>query len=119
MTQDIKRHSKVFLSNEDSEASNYGAVCWDVEYSTKATKPWVSGQVRISDCSKNIYLDFDASSKEGYLSRRRKLDKLILTLQQFGHELDNCFKQVEDLLVWRKTEEEEKEDCCANLPHQM
>ena len=89
-------HSKKFLNDNPNE---FGSICWSVE----DMKHWrgkkkgeiktacQSSEVKLTDCSRHITLDFSYHNKEQYEERLSKMHLLISELQMVEKLLTNSF----------------------------
>jgi hypothetical protein len=67
---------------------------------------YMSGNVRIADCSDHIILDFDCTGQKGFDKRVAKLDKLISKLQDMRHQMDHMWENhLRDLEHYKKEQE--------------
>lgn len=84
------KRNKTFLndSHEDS-----GSICWYVRTDHKDyLDREVTAEVKITDCSKVICLDFDCQEKRHIDKRIAKVDTLINELTKFRDALESCKK---------------------------
>lgn len=100
----VIRAGKKFLSDAIGEYENYGSICWNAYYDKDRVSPSVLSQLRLTDCYKAVYFEFDFSGRKEYLEKRNKLDTMINFLKEYAIELDNLYDQVEVLTKWRKKE---------------
>lgn len=107
------KNNKTFLSDNKSE---YGSICW-----ATGTKDHIKdypvdegcipnrwGEVRITDCSKAIELDFWYNTEEGFKERLAKLDLLVSELLKFREAFIEMYNKE---LVIEVTEEKEDGKC--------
>jgi len=64
--------------------------------------PYLSGSVKISDCSQNIILDFDCQGERAHEKRLKKLDKLIGELQAMRHQYVHMYENAQRDLEYYK-----------------
>lgn len=67
---------------------------------------YMSGSLRISDCSDHIILDFDCTGQKGFDKRKAKLDKLISKLQDMRSQMDHMWEShLRDVDFFKKEQE--------------
>lgn len=100
----VRKTSKKFLSDTPYE---YGSVCWEVFVDPEDRYDLIQADIRITDCSENIILQF-SSQKEKHLDKRiQKLDNLIDSLKEMRKVLKS--KEVSDAVKTKlKARGEEK-----------
>jgi len=103
---------KQFLSDEPDE---YSAICTNVQVVGHTEyPPWLNAEVRVQDCSRPIFIDFDISVYEILLDARlQKLDNMISSLTKFREELCegyDIYVEATETHLERKKKEEAKED---------
>lgn len=98
----VRKTSKKFLSDTPYE---YGSVCWEVLVDPEDRYDLIQADVRITDCSENIILQF-SSQKEKHLDKRiQKLDNLIDSLKEMRKVLKS--KEVADAVKTKLKAREE------------
>lgn len=88
------KHNKVFLNERSDE---YGSICWYTSIADYATAyrpdrkedrlPARNAELRISDCTNNITLDFYYNTHKTFNERLTKLDTLITEMLSFREVL--------------------------------
>jgi hypothetical protein len=91
----FKRQNKTFISDDVDE---FGSISWFVE-SADYVKPKMkqrhtkSAELRITDCYKVITLDFEYCGHDNYSDRVRKVNNLIIELEEFKQSLVDSWGQ--------------------------
>lgn len=100
----FSKSSKKFLSGTPHE---YGSVAWVVSCEPKDDYHLICADLRITDCSNDISLDFCTREAEHLEKRIEKLDSLIESLQKFRKALtcDKLGKVVQQKLKKKESEE--------------
>lgn len=88
-----KKSEKIFLDETSDFASDeFGSLGWKVsvleknspdDASTQETFYTIDATLRITDCSRSIYLFFYADKEEDLNGRIEKIDTIITSLQRF------------------------------------
>lgn len=91
--------NKVFLNESHEE---FGTVCWNVRVYPYACEhregrgsdriPSRNSELRITDCSKSITLDFFYNTDKTYKERLKKLDCLMDELKMFKYNLQKSYE---------------------------
>lgn len=89
MQENFSKSSKLFLSDKASEGSS---VRWSITASPGATYLSLDSEVVITDCHKQVALDFCAYADNDIKGRLDKIDTFIRTLQEFRDSLQEADK---------------------------
>lgn len=80
---------KTFLSEHEDEGST---LTYSVRDNSNDVRPQVYSSLRLTDCSKAIFLDFDMWEDRGFDSRLAKIDVLINSLKSFRKDYITTYK---------------------------